>query len=293
MTQRRLTLAGALLGPIFSMLGGCGQEASGPKGAAAGRFAFSFLSGIQGTASLRAATGPETPAATPASIDFNLGPIGNTTNFYFLLHNVGGATITGISITPSNPTFEAVPTAIDSLPPDTVSGIIPIIRLTAVHGTPATGIGLAPLMPQGSNSTSLTVSGVTKDNSGQSISLALSANMTVFAEVMDIRVLRGTGEVDISTPCGYAFTYLSPDPYPFVSFGTSFRNSGNVPVDVVVWYGPGGTRLEQLNLAPGAVQIWPDTTTGVTLDLNGHGVISDRTKLPIARNGHVFLGLGC
>jgi hypothetical protein len=295
---------------VFAGCGSDGTSAPPPDIAeptrTPGKFSFVFLKGISG------ATVPTDIAANllkqvtgSTSNDFDLGLIGHTTNYYFLLQNTGGSTISGITISVSNPAFQVTPATIDSLPAGVTVGILPIIRVTAIHGSTVTGIAFAPLMPQGINTTSLNISGQTQDSIGGQITVELTGTLQVFAQVMDIALHDDMQEVDLSAPSSYTIggmlggQLLDATPqFRIGDINVSLRNTGNVPLTVVLWYSPHGYDAAVLvpshTLAVQASETLPDSSArlmGLTLELNSGGVISDRTRLPIARNGRVYLGL--
>ena len=280
---------------------GCGGEPGAPD-PRPGSFALTHLEGLRQaasltanttTASLTAAQGPRMAPAAQGP-DFNLGTIRATDRFYFLLGNGGDFSITGITITSSNPAFQVSPTSIDDLQPDTGVTIAPVVRVTSVHGTSPTGIGFTDLMPAGSNTATVSFSGTTTDNDGQSIAVSLDAGLMLNALVMDVRVFDDGGEIDLSTPeggtTGGDLTGGVAVPFFTVLGSLLVENSGNVAIEITTWYGDRTT--ESTIIGPGETADLtnaPQGTAGTNyVWLYGGGTVSDQSRLPVTQNGQVI-----
>jgi hypothetical protein len=88
-------------------------------------------------------------ASEIAWVDFNLGDIGATTTYLFMLRNTGSEPATNVVLTSDNPAVKVSPGIIAVLEPEGVAGLLPIIRVTVQHGAQASGIGTAPILPMG------------------------------------------------------------------------------------------------------------------------------------------------
>lgn len=269
-----------------------GQEVTQPQSRTPGSFVLIPLQGLAGSV-VKSATASQAggPAPTSASgSGFDLGTIKNTTNFYFLLRNGGGTSITGITLSSSNAAFQVVPQTIDSVPPDSTAGLLPIIKVIAVHGTSPSGIGFAALMAPGTNTTIVSIQGTTTNASGAATPVHLDANMSVTALLVDVTVLDGSSVVDLAKPpvfglgantCGVSV----PGFYRDIATLT-LQNTGNVPLAVSMWVGSASVPRQQ-TVAPTGLTTVPDTDTTVQLD--GGGTISDHVRLPLTPCGTVIL----
>jgi hypothetical protein len=152
--------------------------------------------------------------------------------------------------------------------------------------------------------TTLNISGQTQDSTGGLVTISLAGTIKVFAHIMDIKLYDGVQEVDLSNPSSARLNMrMVPDPFPVLQVGNtdvSIRNTGNVPITIIIWYEPHGfdptVLIPQHTIAVGASETLPDSIASLyyslsALDLSSGGIISDRTRLPIARNGHVYIGL--
>lgn len=289
-----LLLASALIA------GGCQKNPSEPHlpATSPGRFALTRLQGLTPTLARMTMVAPA-PSGSQG-VDFDLGDIRNTSSFFFILANAGGTPITAVTLTSSNAAFEIAPSSIDSLLPDTGLSFVPVIRLTAVHGTAPSGVGFANLLNPGLNATTVAISGTTKDSAGRAIAVSLNSHMNVNALVMDIRLFDGAAEVDLTHPTNSCLGCAPSDEvvriFQLNSTPTTLRNSGNVPLDVTIWTSVNGYSFILLvpphTLAVGASETFTyPVGQPVALELASGGTISDHNRLPLARNGHAFVGL--
>lgn len=139
------------------------------------------LSQMKGLAKKQAVTG----IRDAGNAQFNLGKIKASTGFYFLLYNVGAAPITQIALDIDNEAFSVFPATIDSLLPGGDVGMLPIVKVSAYHGTPFDGVGNRPLLPKGDNPFTLSISGHSKTADGQDTVIELDAFMELEALVFD------------------------------------------------------------------------------------------------------------
>ena len=143
----------------------------------AGRFNLIWLKGLQKASSpIEFQNLPQMQA-----IDFQLGELEGSRNFFFILTNVGDKVIWDVEITSSNSSFLAYPSGIDSLIPSrnfdlTEVNEINLMRITAIHGKNINDGSFAPLMKPGFNEILLDITGKTNDENGISNNYAACRN---------------------------------------------------------------------------------------------------------------------
>ncbi len=233
-----------------------------------------------------------------AGPSFDLGTIRATDEFFFILSNAGGAGITGITIVSDNPAFEVTPTAISELPPDTgTASITPVVRVTAVHGIAAAGLGFADLLPAGANNAVIDFNGTTTDSVGASIAVALDVTLTVNAFVFDIQITDVNGVVDLT---GAGVVFGPPDgegfglPLVQVQGDILVENTGNVDIALSTSFSWNFRSSFLTTLTPGAsvaVLVADFAAEGLILSMDGGGTVSDQSRLPILPNGLVVLAI--
>jgi hypothetical protein len=154
-----------------------------PNIAQPGYFSLTLLEGLHKT-SLARITASDTNT-------INLGDLHSTSSYYFLLTNSGGRAITNINLSISDSSFLISPTSIDSLTVGLgTQSLVPIIKLIAVHGTGAQGLGSEPLMSPGIHQVHLNISGTTKrDNIDTTVSLIATININALVMNLDIHTM--------------------------------------------------------------------------------------------------------
>ena len=174
------------------------------------------------------------------TILFILGDLKASRNFYFFLKNAGGTAITDITIESNNAHFDVTPEEIGILEPDSLATIIPIIRVSALHGVALNGIGYIDLIPMNENRTVISIAGVTTDENGTNIPVSIFAELTINALIMDIELFDGDSIIDLTTPDGSGSSNLGG--LGFIrnynySLVPKILNIGNIPISVSVYYG--------------------------------------------------------
>jgi len=202
-----------------------------------GRLALTPLEGmgkLTNSPSLSKATDGDT-------VSFDLGPIKASKNFYFILKNTGGTAITDININSDSPDFTMSPAQIGTLEPDSISSIVPILSIGALHGTALDGVGFTDIMEAGINSTLISITGTTSNDTSDSIPVGFTANMSVEAQVVDARVFTQDGEINYTNPAwideGIFNGVNVPLPQYFCADSFSVINISNVPIIVSEWEG--------------------------------------------------------
>ncbi len=230
-----------------------------------------------------------------AGPSFDLGTIRATDEFFFILSNAGGASITGITIVSDNPAFEVSPTAISELLPDTgTASITPVVRVTAVHGIPSSGLGFANPLPAGANNAVINFNGTTTDSVGASIAVALDATLTANALLFDIQITDAFGVVDLAITNGTVLGIPEAGggnvPNIAVEGDILVENTGNVDIVVTA----NATVPGSGTLTPGMPISFPNTDSNpntLILIMDGGGTVSDQSRLPILNNGLIILSI--
>jgi hypothetical protein len=218
-------------------LGACGGSGGGT-----GAFGIALMDGMQDN------LGEMSQAVQVNDASFDLGDLRATADFFFLLYNTSDETITNVALTSDSAAFQVKPASMEALAPQNGVGVLPIVRVSAVHGLDVSGIGIDDLMPKGTNEADITVSGTSAEGED-----SLVVHLAVDAKVMDISLFNGGQEVDLlshsgarsSTKGGLGFIrrYLNmTDP--------SITNTGNVSINVT-YYRDDEDVIAQQVLEPG------------------------------------------
>ncbi len=267
----------SVLLPVL-ILSGCGGGSPGDLG----RFGVALLDGMQDS------YGQQSQALETSDAAYDLGAIRASNDYYFLLSNVGMSAITEITIEPSNSAFNVTPETIDILDPQPGLGILPIIRVGVGHGTPSDGVGLAELLPVGTNEANVVFSGTSE---GEGVSLNM--HLTLDAKVMDIELMNGSVVVDLTGAYGGTSTNLGGLGFARLYFGVTdpkIKNIGNVDIDVT--YYDDETPLGSTTLSPNA-------TSDVTVAAGSSSIIirlcsntvTDMERLQLGNDGCAYLAV--
>jgi len=220
---------------------------------------------------------------------FNLGDVNGTTDFYFLLRNIGGSTITGISISVSDSSFLVFPTAIDSLSPGSALtleqlGEIPLVRVSAIHG-----FGPLQLMSAGPHSANLEIHGQTFREDGSAQEIDLVVRIDINALLMDAVVWDGLTMVDLLDSDGGILVggFVITDFVPTYQIADTARiqNTGNVPLYLTVF----ATGLED-TLSPGDWLIL-DYDVNTHIRFSSGGIVRDLSRFPTYSDGNTYIYL--
>jgi hypothetical protein len=260
-----------------------------------GKFSLSHVRGL-------AKTDAAASAAGEGRAGFDLGSVGGSASFYFLLYNVGFSPITGISIGFADSQFAVSPARMDTLFPGIDIGLLPIVKVSAVHGTALTGVGYRPLLPMGNDTAVLTIKGTTRTKDGRDSVLVLAAGMAVKALVMDIDVRDANGSLPLASPGGKIRgdfpEGMTEMPFYSVSgCSVEIKNTGNVPVTATLWteHADAGdtTWAETLSatIGPGRTTATPRLGGRCVVAVDGNNTVSDQTKLPLLPNGKCYFCL--
>lgn len=230
-----------------------------------------------------------------ASTCFNLGDVKASRECFFILSNAGNAPIFDITLSTNNTAFEITPCQIPYLTGkgDTTESFIPILTLGILHGTQLNGVGYCDLLPMGTNTATLTVTGKTLDNR-DTIILASTFDFSVTARIMDVRLFDNNTEIDLTAPPFSISTNLGGlgflRVYQVHSTGISVKNSGNVNISLQTYnYSEYYTKLRSL-------EIPPDSTKNITLhdqftylELCSNGTITDDNRIQLGNNGKGYM----
>lgn len=243
-------------------------------------------------------------SAITGNREFNLGEIGNTSEFYFVLVNTGETNIVDVTLSVDHPGYRVHPASIPVLPPATEVALYQLVKITVIHGTPLSGIGLAPVLAPGAALSELRIEGTTTGADDESLDVGFTADLAAYALLADIRVTYGGGEVNLAAPSGSVFgggypgtvsTYMIPN-----NREITITNTGNVDLDLTVRgvrNPPQILNLGTFVLEPGQSEtvIWPYSmlshSDSFRFILNDVTTITDRRRLPIQSDGRVYVVL--
>jgi hypothetical protein len=266
-----------------------------------GAFGLGYMKGLsKSTANAAVKSG--------ANVNFDLGSIKGSTAFYFLLYNIGSTPITNVTLSTADTQFEVYPSAMDTLIPGGDVGMLPVVKVSAIHGTALDGYGFRPLMPRGKNSGKLLVTGKTKTRNGADTSVALVADLTLNTLVMDIVLKCGQTTIPLVEPLagmGYIFdnfvvSLMRGYGSDISGDSVSIINTGNVPVALKIEYFSYSDvnakdsfmfSLDTLQKAVVPRTIYDSKYKIETLPvvcLDGHNTVTDQDRLPLQANGKSY-----
>ncbi len=260
-----------------------------------GGFGMSYLKGL-------AKTRVASSVQAGDKVNFNLGNLKGSTAFYFLLYNIGGMPITNVKLSISDSGFAVFPSAIDTLVSGGDVGMLPVVKVSAYHGSALDGIGSRPVMKRGKNAADLMVEGTTKTNSGNDTTVRMAANLTLTALVMDIEMKGDSGRViDLAAPNsggqgrinGYDVYnirgYTMNSDFTFVTI----KNMGNVLISIEIYEGYDKTFVLSEEIRPDdTLSVELKTTERYVLLSGGNVVAADYRKLRMEDNGIAYLQIG-
>ena len=161
--------------------------------------------------------------------EFSLGELGGTKNYYFILSNSGDTAISNVHIYAQDSTMVVTPDSLFRIDPfNAATGIIPIIKLTLLHGVVLEGgSGYKPLQAAGPQEKLLRITG----QSDTALTVYVKLRYTVQTFAFDLR--KGTRVVD------FVKDYMGDNfGFPQYTLGqdtteeTYLRNLGSVPIKV-------------------------------------------------------------
>ena len=234
---------------------------------------------------------------------FNLDTAKSSIEQEFILQNSGDYDVKNIKLITNNPHFYFSPSEIPLLPPTKKSLIVQVIKLKVIHGLRLDGIGIDSMLPMGLNSAKATITATTSNSHHDSLALSQSAQLRVFAKVMDVTasfytnvggIFDSTTDIDLfhggsmfgtAVPNGTVSTYYAPGGYKIV-------NTGNVNLMVRNWNDGQTSVLDSAFLKPGESyeQTVPKgNATHHSLELDAQGVISNSAKFHRNSDGRIFI----
>ncbi len=281
---------------VLMFTAGCTYSPSEPEevviSAEPGEFGLSYMRGLGKTSEgMRIQHG--------GSAYFNLGDIKGSTSFFFLLYNIGSRPITDVTLSISNSDFAVYPSRMDSLLPESEIGILPIIKLSAFHGTMLDGAGTRPLMPMGENKVTLEIRGKTKTRKHVDTLLVMKAEMDLNALLLDAEFIASGEAIDLSKSEGYnlgvpelgingnVHFYMIP------SCSLTIKNTGNVNAMIDLYYHTmsygGFFDTVHYDMSVGEEVTFPMLNGEVTVSINGNNTISDPKKFAPFSDGKCYL----
>jgi hypothetical protein len=245
-----------------------------------GKLSLARIDGLEKSTSLSVID----QVAQSDSLSFDLGAIQGSKNFYFMLNNIGASFVTNVRLTMAESLFTVYPASIDTLfaNPTFQFDRIKIIRVSAIHGTPLTGVGFPPLMPPGFNTGSLTITANTLDKS-----LGIVARVRVYALLMEVTFFDGARAIDLGRPeCSVltggrnygTFIYCW-----YIHDTLRAQNTGNARVALTDI----GVNVTD-TLKVGEVYLFDPNHGGYSAGLDGMGVVSDNARFPKLTDGKTY-----
>jgi hypothetical protein len=311
-SMKSILLTGILL--MMGLIAGCSKETPVqterilPPAQGPGTFGMSHLKGLaKTTASTLAKTTATTGVKSGENVNFNLGNIKGSTAFYFLLYNIGATAITNVKLHISDSSFDVYPASIDTLIPGGDVGMLPVVKVSAYHGSALDGIGARPVMPKGENIATLSIEGTTKTVNGIDTVVQLAAGLKLTALVMDIEVRTDSeGIIDLTQ---LSFSQIGGKSIDGFDVGNmrgynivlnnriTIINTGNVAIDIGIYYeenmNSSSSNHPMSNLLNKKIQPGDSIQTGLTeqyqslyFSLDGGNVVAaNNRKLRIDDNG--------
>ncbi len=231
-------------------------------------------------------------------LDFSLGTIKASREFYFLITNGGDEPIVDIQLTTGDEAFIISPDRIESLPGRTGTDdldhptVIPILTLGVLHGLQLNGVGYTDLLEMGSNSSYIYISGKTLDQ-GETITIADEFTIGINACVMDIALSCYGSELDLtewdgavsSNMGGLGFVRY----YKVYEDQVEIKNTGNV--DIEVFHGDDDRTIHSnhFTLVPGDTETIGLYDNLIFLKLDSEGTMADDQRIQLGNDGNGYL----
>jgi len=227
--------------------------------------------------------------STESGDEIDFGQINNTARFPLIVSNNGDRSVVDIHLTNSNPQFVS-DQSIDTLLPGNTLASVRIISLVVVHGTSASGIGLAQTLNPGLNMDTLILTGTTEDAVGRKTAVQSEFLLQVTALLADIRLFDDTTEVDLTHPTGvetgFGIGINEILGYEVVHPMARVVNSGNVPIYLTEYQG--ATVLPERTIQPNGVDS-VGHFSNVAIDTRGVVTIGNRLRISSDGKCYFFL----
>jgi hypothetical protein len=260
-----------------------------------GQFSLTFSSALKSTSL----------SGQGDSASFFLDTIKSSRTFHFTLTNIGQEDIRNISIRSDNSSFTVFPSAIQLLPGTGKinNGLGQIISVDVIHGDRLNGVGFGGLLNMGNNLCHLIIQGRTFDGRYDTLFAELTANITVYAQLLSVTLGQGDKSFDLSNPDSYVMngpsgiSSLSQHEYKNAP-PVIIRNTGNTKINLsVINEDLQNSIRQQSQLLPDdslILDLPVNTGNGFVrafLKLDSNGTIADKTKLNIGNDGCSYISL--
>ncbi len=226
--------------------------------------------------------------------NFNLGDINGSTDFFFLLVNTGGNTVTDVILRSSNSTFLLYPNDLEFVLPNESfdfkeTNEVTIIRITALHGPTINGQDFVKFMNAGINSSTIEISGKTLNENGTEQIITLVTQMSVNALFMDLTILDGAREIDLINSNGSilrgGFVVSDFVKRYVVTDVVQIENIGNVPIVYEIFR---DNSLDTLRIGE-TLSLEPGNDSHIMFD--SQGIVRDLSKFPKYSDGKNYIYL--
>ncbi len=223
-------------------------------------------------------------------IDFDLGDLKASKEFYFTLSNVGETPITDIEITSNREDFKCFPQSIPQLNSLTVGSVM---EIGLIHGRQLNGTGEAEVMPMAENTGIINISGKTTDSDGKEIITAVDIHLETFVKLADIKLMNNDIDIDLFED-GIYYSQESEgqgNHYQGVPLDNPlFINTGNVDLSLEIeFYAPNDLQTYDIKSGDTISFLLPSPTYENPIDIriNSDGTIAAGDKFYIANNGEI------
>jgi len=232
-------------------------------------------------------------------VDFFLGHLKASREFYFLLLNGGDSPIFDIQLQAGNEAFIVAPDIIDMLPGSTTinnetsPSFIPLITLGILHGTQIYGIGYTDLLEMGNHSSIITVSGKTLSGN-DTVTVSDDFVVEIVAHIMDISIKDGDRELDLTKRDFAVSSNLGGlgfmRGYDIYTDDIELKNIGNVQIQV--FYG------DEDDLTSNSLILQSDETNSITIEnkrtylkLDSDGTVTHESRIQLGNDGNGYIYL--
>lgn len=232
-------------------------------------------------------------------VDFDLGLLKASHEFFFILQNTGDNPISSISLEASDGYCQVTPSRISLLKPIGESPVIPLISVGIEHGVVLNGVGFTGVRTPGVNTFTITVKGITESTNGEPGEVTSTFSFQFNAALADLELSDGTTEVhlpdDKSGSAGSSYDIQGlGDVFIYKAKNPILTNSGNVVLDLyLARYDENAMKYIELSLgelAPGMKKELADTMdSGNFLRINSKNTIFDPFKFQIGSRGDSFI----
>jgi hypothetical protein len=175
--------------------------------------------------------------------------------------------------------------------------LVPIIKVTALHGTGTQGLGNEPLMSPGIHQVHLNITGTTRHNNVDT-NVSLVASAMINALVMNVNIHAGSQVIDLASPPGELSggatidnfnVFLIPGYIDSTDSIVTVVNNGNVNLKIktVDMNINSDSSSYAINVSD-SVDVIVHSDQALYFVLDGHNTVIDPNKLQLQSNGKAY-----